>query len=74
MEMSRVNWREQRRVCLSMPSFLLSVNVVITESVTLPSVMLGKDGFAECPTKSTRQSTEHSAKSRISVVHMHYLR
>jgi hypothetical protein len=41
-----------------MPRFLLSVNVVITESRTLPSTALGKDFFAECPTK------KHSAKSQ----------
>jgi hypothetical protein len=35
---------------------------------TLPSVALGKVGFAECPIKSTRQSRRHSAKSRIPVV------
>jgi hypothetical protein len=37
---------------LSMPSVLRSVNVVV----------------AECPTKCTRQNTEHLAKSRIPVV------
>jgi hypothetical protein len=46
-----------------MPSVLLSVNVVVTESVTLPSATIGKDVFAECPTK--KQPT----KSRITVVH-----
>jgi hypothetical protein len=50
------------------PRVLLSVNAVVTESRTLPSVALGKDFFAECPIESTRQSTEHSAKSRIPVV------
>jgi hypothetical protein len=29
------------------------------ESVTFPSVALGKQFFVECPTKSTRQSAEH---------------
>jgi hypothetical protein len=42
--------------CLPVPRVLLSVNVVITESRTLPSVTLDKDFFAECLTKSTRQS------------------
>jgi hypothetical protein len=51
-----------------MPSVLLSVNMVITESVTLLSAMLDKQFFVECPTKSTRQSAEHSAKNRIPVV------
>jgi hypothetical protein len=52
---------------------LLSVNVVITESRTLSSVALDKDFFVECPIKSTRQSAEHLAKSRISVVNVHEL-
>ena len=47
---------------------LLSVNSVVTESRTLPSAALSKDFFVEYPTKSTRQSAEHSAKSRIWVV------
>jgi hypothetical protein len=47
---------------------LLSVKVVITESVTLPSVALDKVFFTECPTKSTRQSAKHSVKSQIPVV------
>jgi hypothetical protein len=47
---------------------LLSVNAVVTESKTLLSAAVGKDFFAKCPTKSTRQSAEHSAKSRIPVV------
>jgi hypothetical protein len=51
-----------------MPRVLVSVNVVVTESRTLPSATLGKDFFAECPTKSTRQSVVHSAKSQIMVV------
>jgi hypothetical protein len=50
--------------CLSMSSVLLSVNEVVTESVTLLSAALDKEVFAECPTKNTRQSAEHSAKSR----------
>jgi hypothetical protein len=50
-----------------MPRVLLSVNVVVTESRTLPSAALGKEFFAKCPIKSTRQSAEHSAKSRIPV-------
>jgi hypothetical protein len=45
------------------PRVLLSVNVLVTESRTLPSVALGKD-----PTESTGQSAEHSAKSQIPVV------
>jgi hypothetical protein len=50
------------------PRVLLSVNAVVTESRTLPSAALGKDVFAECPIESTRQSVEHSTKSRIPVV------
>jgi hypothetical protein len=45
--------------CLHVPRILLSVNVVVTESRTLPSVAPDKDGFVECPTKNTQQSTEH---------------
>jgi hypothetical protein len=51
-----------------MPRVLHSVNELVTESRTLPSAALGKGFFAECPTKSTRQSAEHSAKARIPVV------
>jgi hypothetical protein len=54
--------------CLSIPSVLLSINVVVTESRTLPSAALDKKFFVECPTKNTWQSLEHSAKSRILVV------
>jgi hypothetical protein len=39
--------------CLSVSRILLSVNMVVTESSTLPSATLGKEGFAECPTKDT---------------------
>jgi hypothetical protein len=42
--------------CNSLPRVLLSVNAFVTESWTLPSAALGKGFFAECPTKSTRQS------------------
>jgi hypothetical protein len=38
--------------CLPVPSVLLSVNVVITESRTLPSAAVGKDFFTECPKKA----------------------
>jgi hypothetical protein len=55
--------------CLPVPRILLSVNMVVTESRTLPSAALGKDGFVECPTKNTQQSTEHSTKSQIPVVY-----
>jgi hypothetical protein len=44
--------------CLPVPRVLLSVKVVVTESVTLPSVALDKEFFAECPTESTRQIAE----------------
>jgi hypothetical protein len=54
--------------CLSIPSVSLSVNEVIAESCISPRVAHGKVCFAECSTKCTRQSTEHSIKSRISVV------
>jgi hypothetical protein len=53
---------------ISVPRVILSINAVITESRTLPSAALDKDFFAECPTKSIRQSVEHSTKSQISVV------
>jgi hypothetical protein len=56
-----------------MPSVLLSVNMFVTESRILPSGALEKDCFAECPTKSTRKSQEHSAKSRIPVVNIDLL-
>jgi hypothetical protein len=42
-----------------MPSVLVSVNGVVTES-----------DFAECPTKNTRQSAEQSAKSGIPLVYV----
>jgi hypothetical protein len=51
-----------------MLSVLCSVKVLVTESVTLLSATLDKEFFAECQGKSTRQSAECSAKSRISVV------
>jgi hypothetical protein len=51
-----------------MPRVLLSANVVVTERRALPSAALGKEAFAECLTKSTRQSAEHSTKTRIPVV------
>jgi hypothetical protein len=54
--------------CFPVPRVLLSVNMIVTESRTLPSVALDKDFFAKCPTKNTRQSTEHLAKCRIPVV------
>jgi hypothetical protein len=54
--------------CISVLRVLLSVNAVVTESSTLPGASLGKDVFVECPIESTRQSAEHSAKSRIPVV------
>jgi hypothetical protein len=50
------------------PSVLHSVNQLVTESRSSPSAALGKASFAECPTKGTRQSVRHSAKSRIPVV------
>jgi hypothetical protein len=50
------------------PRVLLSANVLVTESRTLPSAALGKGFFAEFLTKSTRQCGEHSTKSRIPVV------
>jgi hypothetical protein len=53
-----------------MPSVLLSVNVVVTESRTLPSAALGKEFFAECLKKCTRQRLEHSTKSQVPVVHL----
>jgi hypothetical protein len=53
---------------LAVPSALHSVNKIFTERRTLPSAALGKVDFAECPIKNTRQSLQHSAKSRIPVV------
>jgi hypothetical protein len=37
--------------CVSVPSVLHSVNDLVVECGTLPSAALGKDVFAECPTK-----------------------
>jgi hypothetical protein len=53
--------------CFPVPR-VLSVNVVVTESRTLPSAALDKDFFVKCPIKSTWQSVEHSTKSQIPVV------
>jgi hypothetical protein len=50
------------------PRVLLSVNAFVTESRILSSATIGKLLFAECPTKNTRQSAEHSAKPQIPVV------
>jgi hypothetical protein len=57
--------------CLDMPSVLPSVKVVGIESLPLPRVALDKEVFAKCPTKGTRQSSKHSAKSQIPVVTTH---
>jgi hypothetical protein len=50
------------------PSVQHSVKSLFAESLALPSAALGKAFFAECPTKSTRQSLQHSAKPWIPVV------
>jgi hypothetical protein len=50
------------------PSVQHSVKGLFAESLTLPSVALGKAFFAECPIKGTRQRIQHSAKPRIPVV------
>jgi hypothetical protein len=42
---------------MSLPSVLHSVNELVIESRTLPSAALDKGFFAECPTKSTWQSS-----------------
>jgi hypothetical protein len=55
-------------MCHSMPSVSLSVNEVVAESLISPRVAISKEGLAESPTKCTRQSVGHSAKSRIPVV------
>jgi hypothetical protein len=55
--------------CLPVPSVQHSVKGLFAESLTLPRAALGKAFFAECPTKSTRQRIQHSAKPRIPVVH-----
>jgi hypothetical protein len=54
--------------CHSVPSVQHSVKGLFAEILTLPSAALGKAFFAECPTKSTRQRIQHSAKTRIPVV------
>jgi hypothetical protein len=53
-----------------MPSVQHSVKGLFAESLTLPSVALGKAFFVECPTKGTRQRIQHSAKPRIPVVYL----
>jgi hypothetical protein len=55
--------------CLPVPSVQHSVKGLFAESLTLPRAALGKAFFAECPTKSTWQRIQHSAKPRIPVVH-----
>jgi hypothetical protein len=50
------------------PSVQHSVKRLFAESLTLPSVALGKAVFAECPIKGNRQRGQHSAKPRIPVV------
>jgi hypothetical protein len=59
---------------ISVPRVLHSVNELVAESRTLPSAALGKGFFVECPTKSTRKSSWHSAKARIPVVYDYGLR
>jgi hypothetical protein len=54
--------------CRSVASVQHSVKGIFAEILTLPSAALGKAFFAECPTKSTRQRIQHSAKTRIPVV------
>ena len=54
--------------CISVLRVLLSVNTFVTKSWTLLSTALDRVFFAECPTKKTRQSAEHSAKPQIPVV------
>jgi hypothetical protein len=54
--------------CISVPSVMLSVNALVTKSRSLSSAALGKNFFAEYPTKNICQSGEHSTKSRIPVV------
>jgi hypothetical protein len=54
--------------CMSMSSVSCSINEVIVESVISLSVALGKEFFAECLTKCTRQRAKHTTKSRIPVV------
>jgi hypothetical protein len=55
--------------CCPLPSVQHSVKSLCAESLTLPSAAFGKAFFAECPTKGTRQRIQHSAKTRIPVVH-----
>jgi chorismate mutase len=54
-----------------MPSVLILVNRVITESVISVSATLDKEFFAECPIKNIRQSVKHSTKSGIPIVHVY---
>jgi hypothetical protein len=54
--------------CRPVPSVQHSVKSRVAESLASPSVALGKDVFAECPTKGTRQRIQHSAKPWIPVV------
>jgi hypothetical protein len=56
--------------CISVPSVLHSAKRIVIECRTLPSAALGKGFFAECPTKSTRQSSWHSAKAGILVMNI----
>jgi hypothetical protein len=54
--------------CRPVPSVQHSVKNLFAERLALPSAALGKAFFAECPTKSTRQRLQHSAKPWIPVV------
>jgi hypothetical protein len=59
--------------CCPVPSVQHSVKGLFVESLTLPSAALSKAFFAECPTKSTRQRIQHSAKPRIPIVYVYVL-
>jgi hypothetical protein len=56
--------------CFAVLNVLHSVNKLFIVRRTLPSAVLGKVFFGECPIKSTRQSRRHSAKARIPVVNV----
>jgi hypothetical protein len=58
----------QCRVSTNKHSTKNEFRVLKKSLLSVPLLTLGKNFFTECPTKSTRQSAEHSAKSRIPVV------
>jgi hypothetical protein len=59
--------------CLALQRFLCRVYFCAKHPTLGKHARYREQVFAECPTKSTRQSAEHSAKSRIPVVKNKYL-